>query len=990
MRTQTQKQWIAALIPALALVLVSYVGPGAAYAASTGNQTGTMGAVIATETTTMTATVQAVDPANRTVTLRSPDGTTSIYKVGKEAVNFNEIKVGDQVKATLVESLAVAIRKAGEPPSAGESRTVALAPKGAMPGGIVVNTAQLTARVTAVDTAHRTVTLVGPAGNARTLKVGPDVDLTKVQPGDNVVVRYTEALALLVEKPSEATVQPSAAQVPATEEGAANAAAPGAQAAPMEGLIVADTMTGTATVQAVDRAKRTVTLRSPDGATNTYKLSKNVINFDQIEVGDQVKATLVDSLAVVIRKADEPPSIGEEEAVALAPKGAKPGVVVANTTELTATIKAVDRAKRTVTLAGPAGSTRMLKVGPDVDLTKVQPGDNVVVRYTEALALLVEKPSEATVQPSAAQVPATEEGAANAAGPGAQAAPMEGLIVADTMTGTATVQAVDRAKRTVTLRSPDGATNTYKLSKNVINFDQIEVGDQVKATLVDSLAVVIRKADEPPSIGEEEAVALAPKGAKPGVVVANTTELTATIKAVDRAKRTVTLAGPAGSTRMLKVGPDVDLTKVQPGDNVVVRYTEALALLVENPSEATVQPSSARVPATGDQTSPMGRVIATETTTETATVQAVDRAKRTVTLRSPDGTTSTYKVPKEAINFDQIKVGDQVKATEIKSLAVAIRKANEPPSAGESQMVTLAPKGAMPGGIVVNTIRLTARVTAVDTAKRTVTVVGPAGNTQTFKVGPDVDLTKVQAGDNVVVRYTEAVALQVERPSGATVQPAAAQIPATPEAALKAKANMAVQIMEARKANAALMRQYTWQSRTELIDKGEIRDVRIDQVTYGPDGSLQRILLNNQGASLPRGFLRRSIAENKKQQMEEYLTGLRGLLDQYTLPTAGKVLDFMTQAATVGPDASGLIMMTGSSIVLPGDNLTIWTDAATRQTRKVQVRTFFQGDPVELTATFQTLPGGPTYVAFAEVTVPAKQLAVQVQNFNYVRTASAP
>jgi ribosomal protein L24 len=802
MRTKTQNRWIAALIPALALVLASYAGPGAAYAASAGDQIGPMGRIIATETTTATATVQAVDRAKRTVTLRSPDGTTSIYRVPKEAVNFDQIEVGDQVRATLVESLAVALRKADEPPSAGESQAVALAPKGAKPGGIIVDTAELTARVTAVDTAKRTVTLVGPAGNRRTLKVGPNVDLTKVQPGDNVVVRYTEALALTVEKPSGATVQPSSARVPAPEEGAAGAAAP------IEGLIVADATTATATVQAVDREKRTVTLRNPDGTTSTYKLSKHVINFDEIEVGDQVRATTVDSLAVVIRKADEPPSIGEEEAVALAPKGAKPGVVVANTAELTATIKAIDRAQRTVTLAGPAGSTRTLKVGPDVDLTKVQPGDNVVVRYTQAVALMVEKPSEATVQPSSARVPATGN-AANAASAGKQAGPM-------------------------------------------------------------------------------------------------------------------------------------------------------------------------------------GKVIATETTTETATVQAVDHTNRTVTLRSTDGTTSTYKVPKEAVNFDQIKVGDQVKATEIKSLAVAIREANEPPSAGETQMVTLAPKGAMPGGIVVNTIQVTARVTAIDTAKRMVTVVGPAGNTRRFEVGPNVDLTKVHPGDNVVVRYTEAVALQVERPSEATVRPAAAQIPATREGGLQAQANLAVRIVEARKANAALMRQYTWQSRTELIDKGEIRDIRLDQVTYGPDGSLQRVVLNNQGASLPHGFLRRSIAENKKKEMEEYLTGLRGLLDQYTLPTAGKVLDFMTRATTVGPDASGLIMMTGSGVVLPGDNLTIWTDAATRQTRKVQVKTYFQNDGVELTATFQTLPGGPTHVAFAEVIVPAKQLTVQVQNFNYVRTASTP
>jgi hypothetical protein len=62
-----------------------------------------------------------------------------------------------------------------------------------------------------------------------------------------------------------------------------------------------------------------------------------------------------------------------------------------------------------------------------------------------------------------------------------------------------------------------------------------------------------------------------------------------------------------------------------------------------------------------------------------------------------------------------------------------------------------------------------------------------------------------------------------------------------------ADVNMAVQISEARKANAALMRQYTWESRTELIEEGQVKDIRIEALRYGPDGQLQRSLLNDQG-----------------------------------------------------------------------------------------------------------------------------------------------
>jgi hypothetical protein len=203
-------------------------------------------------------------------------------------------------------------------------------------------------------------------------------------------------------------------------------------------------------------------------------------------------------------------------------------------------------------------------------------------------------------------------------------------------------------------------------------------------------------------------------------------------------------------------------------------------------------------------------------------------------------------------------------------------------------------------------------------------------------------------------------------------------------------ASAAVQIVEARKANAALMRQYTWNSRTELTEKGEIKDTRIEFVSYGPDGQVQRSPWDNQSAPLPGGFLRRAIAERDRQKMEDYLTGLRSLLDQYTLPTAGKVLDFMDQAAATGPDAVGSLMMTGSGVVVPGDTLSIWTNAATRQTRKIEITTFYQGDVVMVTATFKTIPSGLTYMAYAEAIIANKELTLQVQNYDYTHTTPAP
>jgi translation initiation factor IF-1 len=156
---------------------------------------------IAVDTATVTARVAAVDRRDRRVTLVGPKGHRATYTVPKAAINFDQIRVGDRVKATVTEALAVFLRPQGTPPSVGERGVVALAPKGAMPGGVVVNATEVTARVVAVDAAEQRVTLKLLNGKTRTVRVNPAVDLTKVSPGDAVTAQITDALALLVEKP---------------------------------------------------------------------------------------------------------------------------------------------------------------------------------------------------------------------------------------------------------------------------------------------------------------------------------------------------------------------------------------------------------------------------------------------------------------------------------------------------------------------------------------------------------------------------------------------------------------------------------------------------------------------------------------------------------------------------------------------------------------------------------------------------------------------
>jgi hypothetical protein len=207
---------------------------------------------------------------------------------------------------------------------------------------------------------------------------------------------------------------------------------------------------------------------------------------------------------------------------------------------------------------------------------------------------------------------------------------------------------------------------------------------------------------------------------------------------------------------------------------------------------------------------------------------------------------------------------------------------------------------------------------------------------------------------------------------------------AQPGSAQAPPSGLAGEIIQARQKNDALVRQFSWECRTDVLLDGVSKDLRIEQVNYGPGGQLQRTLVNDQGAPLPFGFLAARIAEEARAQVQQALVGLRGLLDQYTLPSSGKIVGFISQATISVPDANGLLQLTGSSVVVPGDLLSLWVNARTRQPWRMRIMTYYQGYEVTATATFNTLASGLNYMAYAQVNAPATGITVQVQNFDYI------
>jgi hypothetical protein len=211
MKNKIQTALAHALIPAALVVSVScssepkaestsQAGPAGQGAVMVAAKQGVPGGVLV-GTYQETATVTAVDKEKRKITLAAADGSQAVFKAGPDVVNFDQIQVGDHVKATVTQQLVVYVRKNGEPSTDGAATTVALAPVGAKPGAFVADTVEITAKVTEIDLKHHTATLQFPDGSKKSFDVRPDVDLANQSVGQDVVIRTTEALAISVQKP---------------------------------------------------------------------------------------------------------------------------------------------------------------------------------------------------------------------------------------------------------------------------------------------------------------------------------------------------------------------------------------------------------------------------------------------------------------------------------------------------------------------------------------------------------------------------------------------------------------------------------------------------------------------------------------------------------------------------------------------------------------------------------------------------------------------
>jgi Cu/Ag efflux protein CusF len=154
--------------------------------------------VTKSDSVSATMTIQAIDKANRLVTLRDEKGAEDTMVVGPAMKRFDELKVGDKVKVTYQESLVMQVRKPGDAakPAADAALTRGT---GASPSATLAVQQSTSVEVLSIDQKLPSITVKTADGRTVTRKVENRKNLEGVKVGDKIDITFTQAAIVSVE-----------------------------------------------------------------------------------------------------------------------------------------------------------------------------------------------------------------------------------------------------------------------------------------------------------------------------------------------------------------------------------------------------------------------------------------------------------------------------------------------------------------------------------------------------------------------------------------------------------------------------------------------------------------------------------------------------------------------------------------------------------------------------------------------------------------------
>jgi hypothetical protein len=161
------------------------------------------------------------------------------------------------------------------------------------------------------------------------------------------------------------------------------------------------------------------------------------------------------------------------------------------------------------------------------------------------------------------------------------------------------------------------------------------------------------------------------------------------------------------------------------------------------------------------QDRPLTKTLTGDQKTVTATVEAIERNTRTMTLKEQNGEYTEISVPDDVKRFDTWKVGDKITARYYDNIVLRLKPPGE--KAQDTYNSARTPgTGAKAGGTAATQRTITATITEIDPKVPSIKFSGPNGWTYSSRVEDTEALKQVKVGDRLDITWTMAVLISAE------------------------------------------------------------------------------------------------------------------------------------------------------------------------------------------------------------------------------------
>jgi len=168
-------------------------------------------------------------------------------------------------------------------------------------------------------------------------------------------------------------------------------AAPADETKQPKPITVSDKVTMKATVEAIDKTNRVLTIKGPKDELMDVQVDESVQRFDQIKIGDKITAQYYESVVVEILKPGAAAKPDTMTAGVTRIAGEKPARSATAQATTTVTIEAIDLDTPAVTVKKADGASVSFRVKQKKYLKDVKVGDQVAITQTSRLVIQVEE-----------------------------------------------------------------------------------------------------------------------------------------------------------------------------------------------------------------------------------------------------------------------------------------------------------------------------------------------------------------------------------------------------------------------------------------------------------------------------------------------------------------------------------------------------------------------------------------------------------------------